>query len=544
MSESVAALKRSPKQLVAPTRGDLMVQFLQTLKVPDGPNAGRLIELRDWQITMIKSIYDPQREHLTPEGRRVLIRATRQAIVTIGRKNGKTSLAAGLLLGHLVGPEATWNAQLYSAAYEREQAALLYRAAASMVRMDSELTGVCRCTDSLKTISSAVNNSTYKALSAEARSKHGQNAAFVVFDELAQFHTDRELYDVLMTSMGAQLEPLMLVISTQASDDNAVLSQLIDYGREVNSGAVVDPSYVLIEYSTPSDAELAKVGKTIWDEDVWALANPALGDFRSIDEMRATAVKARRMPSLELTFRNLYLNQRTALRASFVAPSVWALGARTRGREALAGRPAYFALDLSSRLDLTALAIAVYVEEDDSYELIVHAFTPEETLEERETRDRAPYRDWVARGVLHAVPGKSVNYSHVVKVLAAEWQQFDARALAYDRWRMDVFKQALQDEDFVIPEEQFVAFGQGYKDMSPALEQFEELLVSERLAHGDNPILKWAIANAVVEKDAAGNKKLTKAKSYGRIDPAVAAVMAIGVATNTAETSAFGLDHF
>ena len=198
----------------------------------------------------------------------------------------------------------------------------------------------------------------------------------------------------------------MLVTSTQASSDGAVLSQLIDYGREVNAGIVDDPSFVLIDYATPPDEELAQMGKTIWDEDVWPMANPALGDFRLLEEMRDMAKKAKRIPSLELTFRNLYLNQRSAMHASFVTPTVWNLGARTFGEEKLLGRPAMFALDLSSRLDLTSLSISVYIEEEDAYELITHAFTPNDTLEEREVRDRAPYRDWIAQGFLHAVPGK------------------------------------------------------------------------------------------------------------------------------------------
>lgn len=527
VADAVVA-RKDLKEVRGESRGDLMVRFMHTLKVPDGPDAGALLRLRDWQINAIKAIYDPQRAALSPEGKTMMVRAVRQAVLTIGRKNGKTSIGAGLCLGHLVGPEASWNAQLYSAAYEREQAALLYHAMASMISMDFELRKICRCTDSSKAISSAVNNSRYKALSAEARSKHGSNPTFVLYDELAQAHTDRELFDVLATSMGAQMEPLMLITSTQASDDLAVLSQMIDYGRDVKAGVVVDDSFVLIDYSTPSDKELAQVGKTIWDEEVWYLANPALGDFRSLEEMRKMALKAQRIPSIEMVFRNLYLNQRSQMRASFVTPAVWELGSKSCGLDDLYGRPAMFALDLSSKLDLTALVIAVHIEEEDRYELITHAFTPRDTMEDRQTRDRAPYSDWVQQGFMHATPGKAIDYDTVARVMAAEWEKFDARGLVFDRWRMDTFKKSLERIEFVIDEEMFIPFGQGYKDMSPAVEAFEELLIGERLWHAGHPVLRWAVANAVLEKDAAANKKLTKAKSYGRIDPAVAAVMAIG----------------
>jgi phage terminase large subunit-like protein len=521
-------VKRPPlREIKNPTRGDLVIQFIQTLKVPDGPDAGKLIRLRDWQIRDIKKIYDPLTEVLV-DGVPTMVRAVRQAVLTEGRKNGKTSLAGGFVLAHLVGPEATWNAQIYSAAYEREQAGLIFKTAASMVLQDEELTGLCRPTDSGKKISCAVNNSFYKALSAESRSKHGLNPTFVVFDELAQFHTDRTLFDVLTTSMGAQREPLMLVISTQAADDTAVLSELIDYGREINAGAISDDSFVLVDYSTPSDEELAKLGLTIWDEEVWKMGNPALGDFRSIDEMRNFVKKARKIPSAELTFRNLYLNQRIAARASLVGPTVWAACSREYTLDQLRGRPAMVSLDLSSKLDLTAAAATVYVEEDDTYAILAKGFTPDYGLEDREKRDRAKYHDWIAAGHLIAVPGKSIDYDHMVPLLS-EWRDaLDVRGYVYDRWRIDSLKKAMATMEFEVDEEMFKPFGQGFRDMSPAIEFFEELLVSERYAHGGNPLLRWCIANAIAEKDAAGNRKLTKGRSYGRIDLASAAVMGAG----------------
>ena len=510
--------------IAKPTRGDLVVEFIHTLKVPDGPDAGRPFVLRDWQINDIKKIYDPVKQD--KDG--VLRRVVRQAVDTKGRKNGKTTQASGLLLTHMVGPEAQWNSQCYSAAFEREQAGLIYRAAQSMVLLDDELAAICRCVETAKRIHCAANASTYHALSAESRSKHGLNPAFILFDELAQFGTDRRLFDVLMTSQGAQVEPLMLTLSTQAANDEAILSQLIDYGREVKAGTVKDPSFILIEYSTPPDEELEQEGLTVWDEKVWKRANPALGDFRSIQEMREVAIKAKRIPSLEMTFRNLYLNQRTAQRTSFISPSVWATGNETPSPSEMEGRPAVIAIDLSARLDLTAVVAAVEMD-DGRYGLDCRIFTPEDTLEERSIRDRANYRDWVDRGFLFAVPGKSIDYEFVInKALIPMFQMYDVRKMAFDRWRFDQFKKSMSALEFVVDENILIAFGQGFKDMSPAVEAFEELLLQGRLLHGGHPVLRWSVANAVLEKDAAGNKKLTKAKSYGRIDPLVGSVMSVG----------------
>ena len=177
----------------------------------------------------------------------------RRAILSIARKNGKTALIAALVLVHLVGPEAIENGEIYSAANDREQAAQVFKVAAQIVRADPELSAMVRVTDSTKHIACYGNGSFYRAISAEAGTKHGLNPSFVIFDELAQAR-NRELYDVLDTSMGARAEPLFIVISTQSNDPEHILSRLIDDGL-----AGHDPSIVCHLYAVPeetSDADL------------------------------------------------------------------------------------------------------------------------------------------------------------------------------------------------------------------------------------------------------------------------------------------------
>jgi phage terminase large subunit-like protein len=123
------------------------------------------------------------------------------------------------------------------------------------------------------------------------------------------------------------------------------------------------------------------------------------------------------------------------------------------------------------------------------------------------------------------VPGSTLDYDFVAKEIGELSAKIFFARLAYDRWRVDVFKQSLNRMGINLV---MMPFGQGFKDMSPAIDVFEQLAVDGKLRHGGHPVLKWAMANAVVEKDAAGNRKLTKAKSFGRIDPVQAAVMAVG----------------
>lgn len=503
-------------------RAERVIEFIETLRVPDGADFGKLFVLRDWQKLFIYSIYSRLNEDE--------LRVVRYAILTVARKNGKTALIAALVLVHLVGPESSMNAQIYSAAFERGQAALVYRACTAMIRQDAELHGMLICTDSSKKITDPETGSTYQALSAESRSKHGLNPTFVIIDELAQFGADRELYDVLTTSMGAQAEPLVIIIGTQAANDAALYSELIDYGRDVNSGKITDETYILTEYSVPMDCP------DIWDEATWYMANPGLGDFRSLKEMRAFAARAKRSPSLERTFRNLYLNQRVAGESAFIAPMVW----KSNGdaiRPDLLGLECYAALDLSSKIDLTSLVLVFPDRDEGKADVLPFFWTPKDTAEERTKIDRVPYLDWIERGLIIASPGSAIDYRIVAKKLVELKALYDIRAVAFDRWRIDLFKKELEDlgveEDDII----LIPHGQGFKDMSPAVDYLEEDLLANKFRHGMHPVLLSHAANAVVDKDPAGNRKLTKAKSFGRIDGLIALVMANKLMHTTADDS-------
>ena len=219
----------------------------------------------------------------------------------------------------MVGPEATENGEVYSAANDREQAGIVYRVATQIVRADPELSELLRCIDSTKTITCPSNGSFYRAVSSESGTKHGLSPTFVVYDELAQAKS-RELYDVMDTSFGARTDPLFCVISTQSNDPEHILSKLIDDGLHAN-----DPRIVCHLYAVPEDT------KDIFDPKVWKMANPALGDFLSLADMKAVADKAERMPAEEPKFRNLRLNQRVAPVSSMISRKEWMAMRWSRG---------------------------------------------------------------------------------------------------------------------------------------------------------------------------------------------------------------------
>ncbi|MGY5998440.1 terminase large subunit [Stenotrophomonas maltophilia] len=481
------------------SRAGRVIEFIERYCLtPDGAQVGRPMVLADFQKEFIRATYD------NPAG-------TRRAYLSIARKNGKTGLIAGLLLAHLVGPEAKLNAQLVSGAMSRDQAALVFNLAAKMVQLSPTLSKLVRIVPSGKRLLGLPMNTEFKAMAADGKTAHGLSPVLAILDEVGQVRGPQsDFVDAIVTSQGAHAEPLLLVISTQAATDADLLSVWLDDAQASN-----DPCIVCHLYAAPE-------GCALDDEEAWTAANPALGLFRSRTDLAEQMKQAARMPSMENTARNLLLNQRVTTDAPFVSPGVW----KANGAEPLPfNGPVFGGLDLSARNDLTALVLVGQVE--GVWQVQPYFWTPQVGLGERVRRDRAPYDVWARQGLLRTTPGASVDYAHVATDIADLLSDLDVEAIAFDRWRMDVMKGELDRLGIQLP---LVPFGQGFKDMAPALDTLEAELLNSRLAHGMHPVLQLCAANAMTVRDPAGNRKLDKGRATGRIDGMVALAMALGAA--------------
>lgn len=498
----------SPKKW---TIGDKVCCFIETYCiVPEGQFVGLTMQLAPFQRKFIYDVFD------NPAG-------TRRAILSIARKNGKTALIAALLLAYVCGPLSQRNAQIVSGAMSRDQASILFALAAKMVRASPALMKLVRIVPSGKRLIGLVRNVEYRALSAEASTAFGISPLVAILDEVGQVEGPTSPFvEAIVTSQGAHEAPLLIAISTQAPTDADMLSMWID---DASGGE--DPHTVCHVHAAPPGAALD-------DPKMWALANPGLDILRNRTDLANQMAAAMRLPALENSVRNLLLNQRVQRISPFLTPSVWQLGDDPVD-EALftSGRPVYGGLDLSTRTDLSALALAV---EDDAgvLHLMLRIWSPADTLLDRGLRDRAPYPVWRDQGFMIAVPGKVLDYDFLAAEVGELSGRMEVAKMAYDLWRIDVMKQSLARLGVMV---NLMPFGQGFKDMSPAIEIFEQLAIEGRLRHGGHPVLRWAISNATVERDAANNRKLTKSKSFGRIDPAVAAVMAVAACKLQTETT-------
>jgi phage terminase large subunit-like protein len=496
------------------TRSERNIKWIEEYCfVPEGKKAliGKTVSLREWQKELLRKIYD------NPHG-------TRQAIISFPRKNGKTALIAFLLLLHLCGPEAVPNSQLYSSAQSRDQAATVFKLASKIVRMSPDLDNVVRIRDTAKELVCPDLGTFYAALSADKSTAHGKSPIFAVHDELGQVAAPTsELYEAVETGMGAHDAPLSIIISTQAPSDNALLSRLIDDALSAR-----DPKTVVTLFSAPLDADP-------FDVETLKACNPAWGDFLNADEVLRTRDQARAMPSMQPAYFNLHLNLRVEAQAPFVSRTIWqACGGAIEpfGSEV----ELFGALDLSSVRDLTSFVAIGRV--DGLWHVEPHFWLPKDGLIEKSKSDRVSYDLWHKQGYLHAAPGASVDYEYVAGFLRDYTRKHNVKRIAFDRWGMNHFRSWLLRAGFTEEEleAKFIDFGQGFQSMTPALRALESELLNGRVRHASHPVLQMCAANARVQSDPAGNRKLDKMRSTGRIDGMVALAMAFGIAPLEVET--------
>ena len=493
----------------AATRGERVIAFIETyIRVPEGKHVGRPLKLAEFQRRFILEVFD------NPKA------VTRRAYLSMARKNAKTATIAAILLAFLVGPEAKLNSQIISGANAREQAALVFKLACKMIALNPALRQLTRIIPSSKTIIGLTMNVEYRAIAAEGSTAHGLSPLLAILDEVGQIRGDHsDFVEAIETGQGAHEAPLLIAISTQAPSDADLFSIWLD---DAERGR--DPSIVSHVYAAPADAELE-------DPKAWEAANPALGLFRDLDDVRQQAAAAAAMPSKENGFRNLTLNQRVTRFTPFVSPSVWKACAGPVDEAAFFEGPVYGGLDLSRTTDLTALVLIT--EKDGIWHVKPVFWTPEATLADRAKRDRTPYEAWVRDGFMNATPGPAVEYGFVARDIARITEGMDVRKIGFDRHRMDILKGELDRIDVVLP---FEPFGQGFVSMAPAIDTAEIHFLRGQVRHGGHPVLLNNAANAVVTFDPAGNRKLDKARSTGRIDGMVSLVMAMGVAAQDVAT--------
>ncbi len=284
--------------------------FIQTFcKHTKGELAGQPFVLEPWQIEIIEAIFGWK-------SKKTKLRKFRQCFIFIPRKNGKTTMMVGIAL-YMLFSDGEKGAEIVSAAADKEQARLSFSIAKQMVLQEPNL--IKRAGTYRDSITYDKVGSYYKVISADADTKHGLNLSCCLLDEIHS-HKNRDLYDVLLTSMGARKEPLMLGITTAGAGNQKdhISRELYDYSKKLIEGSIDDDSFLGIVYE-------ADEGDDIFSEEVWKKANPGYGSIVTKEYMQQQAIKAKNEPSFENTWRRLHLNQWVANETKWISDEKWML---------------------------------------------------------------------------------------------------------------------------------------------------------------------------------------------------------------------------
>ncbi len=502
-----------PTKFMLPTshydedKADRAVMFIENLRHTKGKWAGKRFFLLPWQEQIIRDVFGIVKE----DGNRQF----RTAFIEIGKKNGKSELAAAVAL-YLLYADNEPSAEVYGAAADRQQASIVFDVANQMVQMTPALMKRSKVMGATKRIVNYNNQGFYQVLSAEVGTKHGLNVSGLVLDEV---HTqpNRHLYDVLTKGSGdAREQPLFFLITTAGTEKESICYELHTKSLDILAGRKIDPTFYPVVFGLTDDDD--------WhDEANWYKANPSLGQTIQIDRVRDAYREAIQNPAEENVFKQLRLNMWVSSLTRFIPEQIFDKGNDPIDMNSLIGRECYGGLDLSSTGDITAFVLVFPPRtEAEKYIVVPFFWIPEDTIPLRVRRANVPYDVWEKQGYLYATEGNVVDYDHIERTILELSRKYHILEIAVDRWNATMLVEHLQNEELNV-----FYFGQGYKDMSPATKEFYKLMMEAKLQHGGNPVLRWMAGNAVVVTDDAENIKVTKAKSPEKVDGIIATIMAL-----------------
>lgn len=475
--------------------------FARCLTHSKGEWAGQPLILDNWQADqIIRPLFGWKRKDGT--------RKYRTAFIMIPRKAGKSTLAAGIA-NYLLFADNEPGAEVYSAAADREQAAIVFEMAKSMVEASPALRS--RGTAYKRSLVVTSTASSYKVLSSDAYTKHGLNAHGIVIDEVHAL-PNRDLYDVLTTSTGARRQPLTVAITTAGFDRHSLCYELYDYAVKVRDGILIDEAFLPVIFEAGKDDD--------WKSPAtWRKAHPGLGVSVKEEYFAAECTKAQQLPGYENTFKRLLLNMWTESNVRWIPRETWDTCAMELPD--LRGKTCYAGLDLATTTDIAALVLAFPI--DSVIHLLTFFFIPADNIKKRADRDRVPYGEWVRQGHIIATEGNVIDYDVIRAKINELSEHYHIKEIALDRWNATHLSTQLSGDGFHM-----IGFGQGFQSMSAPTKELERRVLAKELNHGGNPVLDWMASNVSITQDAAGNQKPDKGKSTEKIDGIVATVMAIG----------------
>lgn len=510
---------------------DKVVAFFERVLVhTKGRYARTPFLLEEWQkADIVAPIFGTQ---AWDEQYEEYVRQYRVAWIELARKNGKSELASGFALYGLVA-DGEESAEVYSVAADRDQASLVFDVARRMVELSPILSKRLTIVASKKRIIDPSTNSFYAVLPGDASGALGTNPSMVLFDEVLT-QKDRHLWDAMRQGFGTRRQPILIATTTAAYTSARFALEEHEYGESLLENPAADPSRFVYLRNTPRDWNWRDEGQPADPErgipaTGWYAANPALGSFLNISNLRAEAIEAEAKPSAENAFRVFRLNQWTSQAERWIDMQTWDRnGGEPVLREHLLGRCCYAGLDLASVSDFTAWVLLFPGSPEDpeaeGFTVLPRFWLPSKALKSRGVQ-RATLEYWRDMGWLTITDGDVTDYRVVKEGISQDAEDFCIDLFGYDPWNATNLVTELEDGGL-----EGVKAPQTSARMTDPCKWMETLLAEGTLRHGGNPVLRWMADNVEVQYTADGLFKPSKSKSGDKIDGISALLNALFVA--------------
>ncbi len=471
-----------------------------------------------WIAFLFWSIFGWARRE--PDG--VFRRRFRVVYISIARKNGKTMIAAIIAAYFLLGlGEGT--PEVYFFATKKDQAAIGFDQTADCIRQHRQLKRRCKIVDTKKLITVKTRlGGKCLAIGRDYKTADGFNPVLGVGDELHE-HASRAGWDVVDSGMQARQEPMMVGITTAGDKAVGLWWDLDNDTVRILDGVIDDDSHFGFIARLDADDDWT-------DYSVFGKANPNLGVTVKEQKIRDDLRKAENNPVHLASFKRKVLNLLTESTAAWLPIHLWDACASEKPIDwsRFEGMRVWSGIDISATTDYTAMVDVFFDEDDGTFYVRPTLWIPAEKAVERQQTDRVPVAAWVEQKWVNTTAGDSIDQD-VIKYRAEKLQEvYTVEELPADPHQAWKVVRELEDAGFNA-----FHFRQGFLSMGPAIRETEILIrrgardLRPRLVHDGNPAMRWMIANCVIDKDPAGNKKFNKARSRDRIDGPVAMVQAI-----------------
>ena len=514
-------------------RAERFVRFCSTfLRHYAGPLARSPFILEDWQADQITRPLFGETQWSDDWNR--YVRRYRVAYYVVARKAGKSNLAAAFALYLTLGDDEE-SAAIYSGALDRQQAEKVFDPADRMRELSPELSARLTLNKAIKRLRDSATNSEYRIIAGDAAGELGHAPHGFIMDEVLS-QRDRDLWDAMRTAAGTRSQAMFIALTTETNDDASFGARMIDDAERVQENPQSAPHIFSWVRKTDMKADP-------WDERNWYHANPGLGTFKSLEEMRSMATEAKNNPEQENSFRQLQLNQRVQQVTRWMPMLRWDKCAGILNETDLLGRDCFGGLDLASTTDLASL-VWIFPDEDDDdhYDVLVRAWIPEYLVSKLDKATGGLLATWVNDGYLVATEGDVIDYygddtGYSINTIQTapdglaihpqieqDANNFNVLAVGYDQAQATATAQFMQGLDLTIK-----PIVQGY-GLSSALKEIMRVVKAEKYAGLEHPVLRWAADAAEVKRDSQERLMVVRpdrGASKKRIDPLVAMATAV-----------------